>query len=189
MNVVFKGFGFYNVDLAYLQYLNKIDSEVRFDQDKAYDHKPFLGIIVFIEGRDYLIPLTSGKLKHKTWKNVGEAHYLVYEIVSKKDLRPKDIYKPYSPTEVMKVLAALDIKKMIPVKEGVYSAINFDLLEDKKYADLLEKEYRFCQKIQDGILAKAKQIYFEQKLTGKVHNMYCNFAKLEAACDTYQRPE
>ena len=51
--------------------------------------------------------------------------------------------------------------------------------------DLLEKEYRCCQKIQDGILTKAKQIYSEQKQTGTVFPYYCNFAKLEAACDAY----
>ena len=74
---------------------------------------------------------------------------------------------------------------MIPVKAGLYSRIDFSSLDDRKYADLLEKEYRFCQKIQDGILTKASQIYTEQKKTGVIHPIYCNFAKLESACDTY----
>ena len=51
---------------------------------------------------------------------------------------------------------------------------------------LLEKEYRFCQKIQDGILSKVTQIYREQKETGKVYPMYCNFSRLEDACNQYQ---
>ena len=41
------------------------------------------------------------------------------------------------------------------------------------------------EKIQDGILAKAKQIYTEQKQAGTVFPYYCNFSKLEAACDAY----
>lgn len=185
MNVSFENFGLYNVDVDYLRYLNGIEPEVQFSEDKDYEQKPFLGIVILIDNYSYFIPLTSGKYKHSKWKNVGPAHYLVYEQVKKEELRRKDAYKSISDTEALKIFAVLDIKKMIPVKAGLYSRIDFDSLSDQKYADLLEKEYRFCQKIQDGILAKAKQIYTEQKQTGVIHPIYCNFAKLEAACDTY----
>ena len=91
--------------------------------------------------------------------------------------------------DALKIFAALDLKKMIPVREAQYTRIDFSALHDRKYADLLEKEYRFCQKIQDGILTKVTQIYREQKETGKVHPMYCDFAKLEIACDEYMTKE
>lgn len=186
MNVKFKDFGLYNVDVEYLRYLNQVDSEVQFSEQKAYEQKPFLGIIVLIGTYTYFVPLTSGKQKHTKWKNVGQAHYLIYEQVDKQELCKKDIFKSISDTEVLKIFAALDLKKMIPVKEGCYSRINFALLEDRRYADLLEKEYRFCMKIQDGILTKANQIYTQQKETGIVYPLYCSFAKLEAACDAYR---
>ena len=186
MDVSFVNFGFYNVDIDYLCYLSETEPEVQYSSKKAYEQKPFLGIIIFINDYHYIIPLTSGKSKHSKWKNVGRAHYLIYEKVNKSELRKNDIYKSVSENEALKIFAVLDIKKMIPVKEGVYSRIEFSKLSDLKYADLLEKEYRFCQKIQDGILTKAKQIYFEQKNTGVVHQIYCNFEKLEAACDTYR---
>lgn len=185
MNVSFENFGLYNVDVDYLRYLNSIESEVQFSDDKDYGQKPFLGIVILIDEYSYFIPLTSAKRKHAKWKNVGPAHYLVYEQVDKDELRKNDIFKSISDTEALKIFAALDIKKMIPVKTGLYSRIDFSSLSDRKYADLLEKEYRFCQKIQDGILVKAKQIYTEQKASGVVHPIYCNFAKLESACDTY----
>ena len=185
MNVSFEKFGFYNVDTDYLRFLSDIESEVQFSEDKDYEQKPFLGIVILIDNHSYLIPLTSGKYKHSKWKNVGTAHYLIYEKVKKSELRKKDIFKSISDTEALKIFAVLDIKKMIPVKEGLYSRIDFASLSDQKYADLLEKEYRFCQKIQDGILSKVKQIYFEQKQTGVIHPIYCDFAKLEVACDTY----
>ena len=79
----------------------------------------------------------------------------------------------------------LEIKKMIPVKAGLYERIVFNEVYDERYADLLEKEYRFCQKIQDGILQKAKRLYEDQKRTGVVRPMCCSFARLEAACDAY----
>lgn len=185
MNVSFENFGLYNVDVDYLRYLNSIEPEVQFSDDKDYEQKPFLGIVILIDDYSYFIPLTSSKWKHAKWKNVGAAHYLVYEQVEKSELRRNDIFKSISDSEALKIFAALDIKKMIPVKEGLYSRIDFSSLTDRKYADLLEKEYRFCQKIQNGILAKAKQIYTEQKQSGVIHPIYCNFAKLESACDTY----
>lgn len=104
----------------------------------------------------------------------------------KAKLRKRDIYKSISETDALQIFAALDLKKMIPVADGLYSRIEFAKLEDQKYADLLEKEYRFCQKIQDGILSKVTQIYREQKETGKVYPMYCNFSRLEDACNQYQ---
>ena len=186
MTVRFDDLGFYNVDTRYLQYLNTIEPEVQFTQEKDYTQKPFLGILVIIETYTYFIPLTSGKPKHAKWKNVGSAHYLIYEQVKKMELRKRDIFKYISETDALKIFAALDLKKMIPVADGLYSRIEFAKLEDQKYADLLEKEYRFCQKIQDGILSKVTQIYREQKETGKVYPMYCNFSRLEDACNQYQ---
>ncbi len=186
MTVRFDNLGFYNVDTRYLQYLNTIEPEVQFTQEKDYTQKPFLGILVIIDTYTYFIPLTSGKPKHAKWKNVGPAHYLIYEQVPKAELRKRDIYKSISETDALQIFAALDLKKMIPVADGLYSRIEFAKLEDQKYADLLEKEYRFCQKIQDGILSKVTQIYREQKETGKVYPMYCNFSRLEDACNQYR---
>ena len=186
MNVRFENLGLYNIDTDYLRYLNVIEPEVQFTQDKDYEQKPFLGILIAIDTYSYFIPLTSGKPKHAKWKNVGPAHYLIYEQVKKTELRKRDIFKSISDTDALKIFAALDLKKMIPVQSGLYTRIDFAALSDKKYADLLEKEYRFCQKIQDGILSKVTQIYREQKETGKVHSMHCDFTKLEGACDIYR---
>lgn len=186
MDVRFENLGLYNVNLDYLKYLNSIDPEVQFTHEKDYTKKPFLGIVVIIDSYTQLIPLTSSKPKHIKWKNVGTAHYLIYEQVEKTELRKNDVFKSTSDTKALKILAALDIKKMIPVYDGLYSRINFDKLTDQRYADLLEKEYRFCQKHQNGIISKVTQVYTEQKETGKVYPMYCNFAKLEAACAQYK---
>lgn len=189
MNIQFENLGLYNIDTDYLRYLNGIEPEVQFTQEKDYEQKPFLGILVTIDTYSYFIPLTSGKPKHAKWKNVGPAHYLIYEQVKKTELRKRDVFKSISETDALKIFAALDLKKMIPVREAQYTRIDFSALPDRKYADLLEKEYRFCQKIQDGILSKVTQIYREQKETGKVHPMYCDFAKLEIACDEYMTKE
>lgn len=186
MNIRFENLGFFNVDEDYLCYLNQIDSEVQYSRDKDYGKKPFLGIVVMIDTYLYFVPLTSGKPKHAKWKNVGSAHFLIYEQVLKTELRKADIFKSLSETEALKIFAALEIKKMISVRGDLYTRIDFAALGDKQYADLLEKEYRFCKKNQDRILKKIEQVYAEQKESRKVHPMYCDFAKLEAACSTYE---
>lgn len=189
MKIEYKDFGLYIIDVNYLKHLHDdIDEEVRFDANKAYDRKPFLGIIVVIDKYTYFIPLTSCKPKHAKWKNVDKTYYLIYEVIDKSNLRKFDVYKPYSDTQVLKIMAALDIKKMIPVPNGLYTRIDFSKVTDAKYRSLLLKEYRFCQKIQDGIIEKAKAIYENQKSTGKVFPLFCNFSKLEAACDSYLQP-
>ena len=186
MKIEYKDFGLYTIDVDYLKHLHDdVDQEVRFDANKAYNRKPFLGIIVTIDTYSYFIPLTSSKPKHSKWKNVDKSYYLIYEIIDKVHARPYDIVKPYSDTQVLKVLAALDIKKMIPVPSGYYSRIEFSQVADVRYRSLLTKEYLFCRKIQDGILEKAKAIYEHQKTTGKVYPLFCNFGELESACDNY----
>ena len=186
MEVRFQNLGLYHVNLDYLRFLHKIDSEVQFSEVKNYAAKPFLGILLLIGDRHYVIPLTSAKPKHTKMRYADPGHYLIYEEIPKSELTPKDIYKAISDTTVRKIFSMLEIKKMIPIKEGLFSRIEFHEIDDKRYVDLLEKEYRFCQKIQDGIAEKAKRIYMDQKRTGIVRPMHCNFERLEAACDAYE---
>ncbi|SER14374.1 Toxin ToxN, type III toxin-antitoxin system [Butyrivibrio fibrisolvens] len=64
---------------------------------------------------------------------------------------------------------------------GEFNASEEDSEELAKYKDLLNKEYAFCVKIVDDILAKASKIYDKQIYTGKVQMFACDFAKLEGA--------
>ena len=59
MDVRFEKLGLYNIDTEYLRYLNQLDSEVQFSEDKDYEQKPFLGIHVVLDTYSYLIPLAS----------------------------------------------------------------------------------------------------------------------------------
>ena len=189
MNVSFEDFGFYHVDTTYLKYLHdEIDSEVYYSEEKDYGNKPFLGVLLVIDSYHYFIPLTSRKPKHAKWKNVGASHYLIYEVIDKQEIRRGDVVKPSGKNEqFLKIFAALDIKKMIPVPKELAIRVDFKQVTDKRYGDLMEKEYRFCQSVQDGILSRASQIYKEQKETGIVHKMYCDFSQLEIACDRYEQ--
>lgn len=186
MEIKIDKLGIYNVDINYLKYLHDdVDNEVYYAPDK-YDTKPFLGIIAGIGNYTYFIPFTSSKTRHLKWKNVAPDHYLIYEIVDKNTLSQRAVCKPYmDDNKVIHILAALDVKKMIPVPDGLFTRVDFSSIMDVTYRSLLEKEYRFCQRIQAGIIQRVSKMYSRQKETGKVFKYHCNFAKLEEACDTY----
>ena len=181
---------FINVDTQNLKALHDACDEVFFS-NKNYDNKPYIGILLNSNGRKYVIPLTSAKPKHIKWPNVSQDRMLIYEIVNASRITKDDIYVVDPSGNVKHILSAIDIKKMIPIKDGVYSFVNInysptDTADEKKYKDLLNKEYAFCVKIANSLLSKANKIYNKQISTGKIINFCCDFIALEEACDKYK---
>ena len=181
------------IDSNYVQALHSACSEV-FYSSQQYDNKPYLGILVSNEcDKKYVIPLTSAKEKHKTWKNVDGDRYLIYEEVALSNMGTNDIFTilPNDPQQAKHILSAIEIKKMIPIRDDVYSIVDINVHEgdsedEKKYKDLLNKEYSFCIKIISQLIEKANKIYEKQMLTGKIVRFGCDFKALERVCDTYQ---
>lgn len=66
---------FININQDYLKYMNSFCSEVYY-KPTNYDNKPYLGILLNQNGIEYVIPLTSAKEKHKSWKNVESDRFL-----------------------------------------------------------------------------------------------------------------
>ncbi|MBQ9805070.1 MAG: type III toxin-antitoxin system ToxN/AbiQ family toxin [Clostridia bacterium] len=183
-----------HIDPNYVKALHDACSEV-FYSSKHYDNKPYLGILVSNDNNQkYVIPLTSAKEKHKTWKNIDFDRYLIYETSNLLDMGHRDIYtiSADDPQKVKHILSAIEIKKMIPIRDDVYSIVDInandsDSTEEKKYKDLLNKEYSFCIKIIDQLVEKASKIYDKQITTGKISNFACDFKALEAVCATYKK--
>lgn len=180
---------FYTIDSNYIKYLHQHDSEVFYDDTAQYGRKPYVGILLNSNGYNYFIPLTSAKEKHKSWDNVTATNYLIYEIISNPSQNHSGIIRTYpNSNKAKKILAVLEIKKMIPVKSGYYARIDFNQLQDLAYKSLLQKEYYFCLPHTNDIIQKANKIYTTQCRTNKVLKYHCNFKLLEAACDSYSPP-
>ncbi len=177
----FKSFGIYNVsDLAYLKDLHDVDSQVQYSGTRNYAAKPFLGISL-IGGYNYLIPLSSPKQNHSALNIEGTSHFLIYEEVDSLYTRKhQDVFKKLNDKE-LKILAILDVCKMIPVPQKFCSRIDFRD-RSKKYNNLLQKEYRFCRSIQDKIYNTANSVYSRQKNSGIIIQCCCNFNALEKVC-------
>ena len=196
-----------NVDLNYLKKLNEADNEVMYKNNQEYQKKPFLGILVTNNERQYVIPFTSAKEKHKLWKDSHSSYYRIYEII---DIRTdvynsNDILVNVTNTSMLRnrnipesefchykkrIISVLNISKMIPVKEGVYRLVDLSIssnisMQERLWRSLVIKEYMFCRNIKSEIIRRATRLYEKQMDTGKVLKYHCNFKKLEQVCDSY----
>lgn len=197
---------FVYIDIDYLKAMNEADSEIFYDENnKEYKFKPHLGMLINQEDREYVIPLTSAKEKHKKWADVSGEWYRIYEIIDitttpvRKndiivDIKNQDLLKNI-PLETRKnykqrILSVLDIRKMFPVKKGVYTKIKFEISSRASIADnqrmaLMLKEYNFICNIKEKIEEKAEKIYVKQQKKNKILKYHCNYKKLEQVSDEY----
>lgn len=178
---------FVNIDQQYLEKLHNVCPEVYY-KPKGYENKPYIGVMINRQNRKYVIPLSSAKEKHKTWKNIDKECYLIYETTKRVNMGHGDIWVVLDGDNVKHILSVLDIKKMIPIVDGVYSRVNINPEENdtedlKKYKALLNKEYAFCLKIVPEVIAKASKLYDKQMKTGKVVKFCCDFKLLEKIAD------
>lgn len=182
---------FINIEQDYLKYMNSICPEIYY-KAANYDNKLYLGILLNHDNSEYVIPLTSAKEKHKNWKNVESDRFLIYENSDRVVFSKNAVCKKNDDGTVKHILAAIDLKKMFPVVEGVYTKVDFiigknDSVETINYKNLLNKEFSFCVGILNQILQKAAKIYDRQMNTGKVIPFCCNFKLLEERCKEWNK--
>ena len=151
---------FINIDQNYLKKLYDICSEVYY-KPSGYENKPYIGILINKNDRKYVIPLSSAKAKHKTWKNVDKECYLVYEMAKKSSMGQGDIWVAAEDDDVKHILSVMDIKKMIPIVDGVYSRVNINPedvdTDDVKKCSILRAE-------EESKMANKKQNRKEKKV-------------------------
>ena len=180
---------FVNIDQDYLKYLHENCSEV-FYKPIGYDNKPYIGILINEDENKYVIPLSSAKEKHKFWNNIEEDRFLIYEISNKKPLSKNAVFKKNPDGTIKQIFSVIDLKKMIPIKEGLYSRVDLttdpqDSVETRNYKNLMNKEFAFCLKILPLIIQKANKLYYEQRNTGKIVKFCCDFRLLEEKSREY----
>ena len=180
---------FVNIDQDYLKYLHENCSEV-FYKPIGYDNKPYIGILINEDENKYVIPLSSAKEKHKFWNDVEADRFLIYEISNKKPLSKNAVFKENPDGSVKQIFSVIDLKKMLPIKEGLYTRVDLttdpqDSVETRNYKNLMNKEFAFCLKILPLIIQKANELYDKQMSTGKIVNFCCDFRLLEEKSREY----
>ncbi|MCD6436116.1 MAG: type III toxin-antitoxin system ToxN/AbiQ family toxin, partial [Clostridiales bacterium] len=127
----------YIADKDYVKYLKTIDGKVQ-DIDYGNSLKPYLGILINVNGFNYYVPISSADKPHKVDK---------YSRMK----NSKDFHKIID-SEDGKLLAVLNINNMIPIPneylinlkyEEIEKYKTFESEEKKKiYIDLLRKELK-----------------------------------------------
>lgn len=163
----------YTLDMKYVRDLSKADDKVMsVSPQENKENRPFVGIVVVMDGKKYCIPLTSPKPKHEKMKN---------------DLDFSKMYDTHN-----KFIGALNFNNMIPVSEEFIKQINInpsknDSPKDKIYKELLNNQLDWCNDNFDSITKKANKLYkFVTQTPEKSRNLTrrcCDFKKLEAVLE------
>lgn len=139
----------YNVNLKYIRNLHNIDSHVpSISPQIGKQNRPFLGIIVMVNGSKYCIPLSSNSaVKNKDINSMREN-------ITLRKIQDKD----------GKILAILNINNMLPIREEYITEINLkikstDSKSVKQWKKLCAKELDWCQANSDEIEHLANELY------------------------------
>ena len=98
-------------------------------QADRYERKPYIGILVQENDIEYVIPLSSAKEKHRSWKNVDTDRFLIraegfiprrlrqgmliFENCEKMERGSKGIYMENADGTFKHILSVMDLKKEI----------------------------------------------------------------------------
>ena len=98
-----------------------------------------MGILLNNDGREYVIPLISGKDKHKTWADVTASWYRIYEVIdiTEDPVRPDDVI-----VEITFDSGCYDIYNNA-IKKGVTEGNNTAVNVDKGRLSVKLKELEF----------------------------------------------
>lgn len=159
--------------MKYVRDLSKADDKVMsVSPQENKENRPFVGIVVIMDGKKYCIPLTSPKPKHEKMKN---------------DLDFSKMYDTHN-----KFIGALNFNNMIPVSEEFITQINInpsknDSPKNKIYKELLNNQLDWCNDNFENITKKANKLYkFVTQTPEKSRNLTrrcCDFKKLESVLE------
>lgn len=177
------------LDIDYVKKLHDTHSEVFFTTNPNYKNKPYFGVLITINNMKYAIPFTTAKEKHLSWRNNSAEYIKVTEDVKYIKPFPKFMYtKSNDPTisKPYKILySILDLRKAVPIKEGVYTLIDID--NETEYSKiLLRKEYDFCEKNKEVITKKMTRLYEKYLKKGSTIYKQCDYSLLEKICVEYE---
>ena len=161
------GLSFYTVDERYIDYLAPYAPHLVHNAKKGQGHsRKYIGIVLEVNGFEYFAPLSSFKEKHRRMKNG---------------------------LDFIKVgdYAVINLNCMFPVATDTYQRVDFSAVQDKRYRDLLQAEYRIIKQLEGRIRKNASTLYNHKANNGDSTPLSarCNdFPLLERACQGFRYP-
>ena len=157
---------FYEINEAYIDYLSPHAPHLFHNSKKSQTNtRKYLGVVLRVNDMDYFAPLSSHKAKHDKMKES---------------------------LDFLKVgrYAVINLNNMFPVPEKECHYVDFSVIKDKVYKDLLLAEYRIVKQMQGKIGKRAEQLYHHKCVNGDNTALArrCNdFIKLEKLCLNYKQ--
>lgn len=154
----------YKVDIDYIKYLHNFDNRVQYNEnytDTLNQNRPYVGVVLNINGQNYFAPLEHPRPSHKKLKS----NLHIYKIKGGK-------------------YGIIGLNNMIPIPNA--ALINFNINTDKN-RNILVSQYIECSKDWNNIQSRAIQIY-NKRITAPnkfEKKMFCNFVLLEQKCAEY----
>ncbi|MDO4492154.1 MAG: type III toxin-antitoxin system ToxN/AbiQ family toxin [Lachnospiraceae bacterium] len=124
---------FYNIKDSYIEYLRSYDAAVALNKKET---RPYVGVVLEIDGIHYYAPFTSPKQKHKKMKN------------------GKDFRKINNGE-----YGAINFNNMIPVLDSQVILIDIENIPDLKYRRLLQNQYKSIKADIEGIQRTAEKLH------------------------------
>lgn len=165
----------YTVNIKYIRNLhNQGDDRVfSVSPQVGKEKRPFVGIVVICENKQYCIPLSSPKSKHSNMKNCIDFHKIF--------------------NNNGKLIGVLDFNNMIPVRADVLKEIDIkvypnDSLKVKQYKNLMIDQLNFCRRNQDVIVKKAEKLYRvigKKNTSGYLKRRCLKWGKLEQILERF----
>jgi protein AbiQ len=161
--------------MKYIRNLHKIDDNVLSVSPQAGKaSRPFIGIIVICDDKEYCVPLSSPKEKHKKMKN---------------DVDFTKIFDTKG-----KLIGVLDFNNMIPVNKDLVEKIDITIHKSddaatKHYKNLIKDQLTFCQQNQDTIIKKANKLYklvYKKNVSENLKRRCLDYKKLEEALSKFK---
>ena len=166
----------YYVDMKYIRSLQSVDDKVMsISPQIGKATRPFLGVVIIMNKKEYCIPLTSpkkDKFQHKS----------KIDFIKIPDPKKKDEHG------APKIIGILNLNNMIPVSKQNIQKI--DLSKDTDInRELLINELEWCRDNSDIISNRANKLYNKVTLTPeKDRNLTrrcCDFKKLEQVLEKW----
>lgn len=158
---------FYHITDRYIEFLRSFDEKVALNKKET---RPYVGVVLEIEGIKYYAPFTSPKPKHQKMKN------------------GKDFRKINNG-----LYGAINFNNMIPVLDSEVILIDIENLADQKYKRLLQNQYKSIKADIEGVQRTAEKLRKlvlteEDKLSNYdklIKSRCCNLNLLEEVYKTY----
>lgn len=165
----------YNISMKYIRDLSNVDDNVlSVSPQTGKQDRPFIGILIMINGKQYCAPITSPKPKHKTMPKNFDYLKIMGKVGNKED-----------------IIGVINFNNMIPIHPSVIYPINLKITSNdtdkiKKYKTLMGNQLKWCRSHSD-LIEKNSQKTYNMIINGKgsrnlVHRC-CDFKKLEDVLD------